>query len=939
MSVLWSASQRRCPVRIVAFTIVLGLALLLDMSIARADSTTPTGFGFAHVGVNVTPKPGASESQAGSHPAELTVGLELNDEEPSGILVPEGGEARDIAVTLPPGLVGNPKGVPQCPQSLLDTPFEAKCPLDTQVGIVKVELGSNNGERAVFETHLFNMAPPPGVPAEFAFAINGVSAILDAQVGSPAERYALKVNIHNITQRQLISATTTLWGVPAEHVTGGSATPLLTLPTSCGQPLIWSVKADTWTEPGSWATGEAQTPAVTGCEHNGFAPTLNVLPEEARADTPTGLNAELSVPPEGLVVPTGLASTNIKSTTATLPAGMVVNPGQAMGLEFCSSEKAAIEEPEAPPSCPPGSKIGTAEIQTPVLSEVLTGGIYLLPSDPPNLEVAVTASGAGVNLKLIGKAHLDPVTGQITASFSETPDLPVGTLKLHFPGGATSVVDTPASCGSYAVNADLTPWASPFVADVFDGSSFNIGAGPGGSACSSPLPFAPTLLAGANSIGAGQFTSFALQLQRADGQQRISALQTTMPPGLAGVIGSVPLCEEPAASKGECSAASQIGHAVAVAGPGANPLTIPQPGQPPVPVYLTGPYGGAPFGLSIVTPIIAGPFNLGTVVVRARINIDPHTAQVTVTTDPTGPYAIPRIIDGVPVDLRSVAVTIDRPGFLFNPTGCTPATIAATASSTEGTAVGVSSPYQITGCKELPFKPAFSVSTSGKTSKKYGASIDAKVVFPSGSFGGSRASNESDIKAVKVNLPEALPSRLSTLQKACVAATFEANPAACPSASEIGIARAITPVLPVPLTGPVYFVSHGGAQFPDLDIVLQGDGVRVNLTAATVIHKGITSSIFRFIPDVPVSSFELYLPEGPYSALAAYGDLCKKSLAMPTEFTAQSGAVIHETTKIAVTGCPRVKATKAKSIKKNTKAKKAAAFRAASSSTNGRSSR
>jgi hypothetical protein len=904
---------------LLAVVLLFSLFALPKAALA-SNHDTPTGFGFASLGVEFTPTPGVPVTQAGSHPAELTVRLELHQEENEGFIQPKGGEARDINVTLPPGLVGNPKGIPQCPDSQLDTAAEALCPANTQVGIVKAELGDGSSY-FVLEPHLFNMVPPPGIPAEFAFAINGVSAILDAQVGSSSEHYALKVHIRNITQRQLVTAKTTFWDVPAEHVTGASTTPLLTMPTSCGGPLAWHFAADTWTNPGVWAEEEVQTPAITGCEHSAFAPSLSVLPEESRGDTPTGLTAQLSVPPEGLLAPKGLASTNIRSTVATLPAGLVVNPGQAAGLEVCQPAAAAIANSDTPPSCSAGSKIGTDEIRTPLLSEPLTGGIYLLPSNPPNLEVVVAAAGAGVNLKLIGTAHLDPITGKITASFAETPDLPVSSLTLHFPGGSAAVLDTPPSCGTYAVSADLTPWAGPSIPDIFDGSSFNISSGPGGSPCSTPLPFSPTLTAGSSSVGAGRFTNFSLQLQRGDGQQRLAGIQATLPPGLVGTIGSVPLCGEPQAAEGTCPSSSQIGHAVVLAGPGASPLAIPQPGQPPVAVYLTGPYGGAPFGLSIVTPVIAGPFNLGTVVVRARINVDPHTAQVTVTTDPSGPYAIPQIIDGVPVDLRAVNVTIDRPGFVFNPSGCAPSAVEAGISSSTGAAVSVSSPFQISGCASLPFKPTFRVSSSGRTSKKNGASIDTKLTFPSGSFG-SQGSGESNIKSVKVDLPKQLPSRLTTLQKACPAATFEANPANCPAASRIGIARASTPVLPVQLSGPVYFVSHGGAEFPDLRIVLQGDGVRVDLVAATVIHKGITSSIFRFVPDVPVSSFELYLPEGPYSALAAYGDLCTSNLAMPTQFTAESGAVIHETTKVAVTGCPTAtKASKARNVKKVTAAR------------------
>jgi hypothetical protein len=185
--------------------------------------------------------------------------------------------------------------------------------------------------------------------------------------------------------------------------------------------------------------------------------------------------------------------------------------------------------------------------------------------------------------------------------------------------------------------------------------------------------------------------------------------------------------------------------------------------------------------------------------------------------------------------------------------------------------------------------------------------LDAKLSYPKTPQG-----TQANIARVKVSLPKQLPSRLTTLQKACTAATFDANPANCPSPSRIGTATATTPVLPVPLSGPVYFVSHGGEAFPDLVIVLQGYGVTVDLTGTTFISKaGITSTTFKTVPDVPVGTFELKLPQGKYSALAANGNLCNTKLKMPTAFIAQDGTEIHQSTPIGVTGCAKHKAKKA----------------------------
>ncbi len=361
----------------------------------------------------------------------------------------------------------------------------------------------------------------------------------------------------------------------------------------------------------------------------------------------------------------------------------------------------------------------------------------------------------------------------------------------------------------------------------------------------------------------------------------------------------MPLCGEPQAAQGTCPEASQIGEVTAGVGPGPEPLFI-KGGK----VFLTGPYDGAPFGLSIAVSEKAGPFDLGTgpcdcEVVRATVKVDPHTAQLTVSNS-----ALPTIKDGIPFQVKTINVTINRPEFVFNPTNCEPMSVTGTLSSTQGMSAPVARHFQVTNCAALAFKPTFKVSTSGRTSRKEGASLTVKLTYPNTPQG-----TEANLARVKVELPKQLPSRLKTLQKACVAATFEANPANCPATSVVGHAKAITPIIPVPLEGPAYFVSHGGEAFPSLIVVLQGYGVTVDLVGTTFISKhGITSSTFKTVPDVPVGSFELTLPEGPYSALAAPGNLCKGTLKMPTEFFAQNGAVIHQSTTIKAAGCPKKRA-------------------------------
>jgi hypothetical protein len=871
--------------------------------IAPSFSSTSTGFGFHSLEASL------SDRQAGSHPnlilnftlnSELRPAINPQTKLPDLIVLPVGGEVRNLAVNLPPGLIGNPTAVPQCTRQRVD---EGTCPADSQIGVDTVGIGGNS--ESILEFHniaVYNVVPPPGTPAEFAFNLLGVEAFIDFGVRSGGD-YGITAHVDNVTQRGVIYNSITTFGE-----VGGK--PFLTLPTSCAGPLKFTADASTWEEPNATAKAEAGLPAVTGCARLvHFNPSITAVPDTSQADTPAGLSVDVRSP-LGLN-PEGLATSGIEDTTVTLPEGVVINPGQAAGLAACQPSQEGLdsksdENDEGPPACPAASKVGRVEIETPILKDKLEGNIYVLQSNPPNLQLLLAASADGVNLKLIGEVHLDPSTGRLTTTFSKVPDAPVSKVRLSFSGGAQAALVTPTSCGVYTTTSDFTPWSSPFIPDVFPTSSFLIDSGPEGSPCVSPRPFTPSMIAGATTDQAGGFTSFSLLLQNGDGQQRISSLRFKFPLGLSGMISQVPLCQEPQASLGTCSPASQIGHTVVASGPGPYPLVVPEPGQPPALIYLTGPYKGAPFGLSIVVPIIAGPFNLGTEVVRSRIEVDPHTAQITITTDP-----LPQIIKGVPTDLRTINAVADRPGFMFNPTNCNPMAFNGVATSAEGAVAPLSYRFQVGSCRTLGFKPNFKVSTSGRTSRKNGASLDARIVYPTGPLDANQASSQANIASAKVELPKQLPSRLTTLQKACAAAKFEQDPAACPAASVVGHATVITPILPVPLTGPAYFVSHGGEAFPSLIVVLQGYGVTVDLVGTTFISKkGITSSTFKSTPDVPFDSFDLNLPEGPFSALAANGHLCKSSLVMPTEFVAQNGAEMQQRTKISVTGCSKAKKDK-----------------------------
>ena len=603
--------------------------------------------------------------------------------------------------------------------------------------------------------------------------------------------------------------------------------------------------------------------------------------------------------------------------------------------------------------CSTASKIGTIEISTPLLpvGQHLTGAVYLASQNANPfgsllaLYLVAEDPVSGTVFKSTGETSLGG-SGQITGVFKDNPQLAFEDAEIHFFGGERGPLATPAHCGAYTTTASFVPWAAePWdEAAVTTGSSstFDITSGPktasepGGSPCpAASLPFSPSLTGGTTNINAGAFTPLTTTITREDGQQDLQQVKLNMPQGVSGMITGTPLCGEEQANAGTCGPESLIGETTVSAGVGNDPVSV-KGGK----VYLTEKYAGAPFGLSIVNPVKAGPFDLehdtsnpnqdppcDCVVVRARIEVNPITAALTVTTNEAEPFDIPHMIDGVPVQIKAVNVTITKPGFTFNPTNCEPKEITGTITSNEHAAAPVQVPFQVTNCAALKFQPQITVTTAAQASKANGASLTFKIAYPAGAQG-----QDAWFKEAKFDLPKQLPARLGTLQQACLAAVFEANPAGCPAPSRIGIATVHTQVLPVPLQGPVYFVSYGGAKFPEAVLVLQGDNVTVDLHGETYIDNatGITSATFRNTPDVPFENIEVNIPEGPYSEFGANlpaknnYNFCGQTLTMPTHFTAQNNQQINQNTPITITGChtkPKTNAEKLaaalKACKKN----------------------
>jgi hypothetical protein len=901
-----------------------------------AEGATPFGvewFEMTPEGVG-----GVVDTQAGSHPFQLTTTLDFNQRLEAGQATSPALE-KDLRFDLPAGFVGNPNAVQQCTSGQFSKSVAVSdCPPSTAIGVSKTTLLIGNfGKPLTVPVPLFNLVPEPGEPARFGFKVLGVPVILDTALRTGGD-YGVVVTISNIPESaDLLSSQVTIWGDPYDPRHNGQRglnclpvfgsgpcepldetgdQPLLTMPTTCGTPWTPTVAADSWPEPTVRKTGGytlhdqyGQPLGLTGCNRLTFEPSIIVAADGQAGSSPTGLTTTIHVPQTAGLNPNGDAQATVKDTTVTLPEGVALNPSAADGLSSCGEGEVGLEE-ATEVTCPESSKVGTVEIHSPLLPNALTGAAYLATQDANPfgsliaLYIVARDPVSGVLIKLAGQVTPNPVTGQLVATFNDTPDLPFEDFSLNFFGGSRAPLGTPALCGDYRTTASFEPWSG--TAPVDSTSEFKILTGPNGVSCSDPLPFKPTLTTGTTSIQAGGFSPFTMTMSREDGEQNLQSIQLKMPPGLLGTLSTVKLCGEPQADAGTCGPESLIGHTIVSVGLGGNPYSV-TGGE----VFITGPYDGAPYGLSIVNPAKAGPFDLGKVIVRAKIEIDPTTAALTITTDPSGPYAIPHILDGIPLEIKHVNVSIDRPDFTFNPTNCSPLAITGSLGSDEGSASALSVPFQVTNCAVLAFKPKLTASTTGRTSKADGASLTVKLGYPAGPY-------DANIAQVKVELPKALPSRLPTLQKACLAATFEANPAGCPAASIIGHATASTPVLPVPLTGPAYFVSHGGEAFPSLIVVLQGYGATVHLVGSTFISKtGVTSSTFKTIPDVPVGSFELTLPQGQFSALAANVNLCKaKGLAMPTEFVGQNGVVLNQSTKIAVTGCPKAVKASHKNKKK-----------------------
>jgi hypothetical protein len=910
-----------------ACTLALACALLTSTS-AVADP----GLSFESASLRASNNDTSPDMTAGGHPFALTAAFKLvTTVTPEGRLVAQGGDPADVEVQLPPGVALDPFVVPACDAEEFDSydsgTGEDGCPDASAVGVSEIENvnPATLSERVTTRYPIYRLVAPAGTPALFGLMTGAGAVYLTPSIRTGGD-YGLTVAMIGIPQSvHLLGSAVTLWGAPADSAHDGerghcveshascaagvAAKPLLALPTQCSVAPDALLSADSWQERGTFAaTAQAalsESSAPLGdCEALAFSPTVTVAADSEGAGAPSALTIDLSLP--GAEDPVTPAGSQLDEETVSLPSAMKLNLARVNGLASCplSGAEGIDLGSSEPAHCPTASRVGTVRLVTPLSSEDLEGGIYAaqqgnLPGGGGNpfgtlLALYLVAEAAGVVVKLPAEVVSDPQTGQLALHLgpdpitgqATLPQLSFTDIEIELEGGARAAIVTPPDCGDYTATSSLTPSSSATAAVVTSDLRFT-------QQCAKP--FSPSLAAATSTRKANGFSQITMTLTRTDGEQELRDLSATLPEGMLAVLGGVELCPEPQASLGACGAASLIGHGSATLGVGAEPIEL-TGGR----VYFTGPYGGGPFGMSLVLPARSGQFNLGPgggpVVIRAAVHINPRTGNVTISTDADGAHAIPNLLEGLAPEVRALKIAIDRPEFMFNPSGCQSQQFTGTARSVQGTTAGLAVPYSSTECAALPFGPKLTASVVGKPSRTNGIGFYVKIV--------EGYKWESNARFVKVELPKQLPSRATTLQQACRVAIFEADPAQCDAGSVIGTASAVTTSLPVRISGPVYLVGHGGAKFPEVVMVLQGYGVTIYVYGETFVsNAGITSATFANVPDAPIPLFEMQLPAGPVSALGAIGDLCASRLHIPTMLVAYNGLTVKESPRVTVPGC------------------------------------
>jgi len=867
---------------------------------------------------------GDPATQAGSHPHTATAEFFFPQFLTANGLGFSTDSLKSVITDLPPGLVGNPQGIPTCTEEQLTAGVLPLCPPETQVGEITLwENGGGNvpGSPSVEIPGIYNMKPPAGVPAAFGFNLAGAAVHIYAKVRTGGDYGVTLITKNSPESIALAGITFTVWGVPADpshdpkrwcagaftpgcpSADSADPKPFVSLPTSCiGTDGIPGDPVETFIDVIGWRGGDARSSVLShdntlptpnpigldGCNAVDFSPTLETRPTTNVADSPSGLDVDLHIPQNE--DPEGTAEAHLKDTTVTLPEGLVINPSGANGLGGCSPAQADLHS-EAPARCPDAAEIGTVEVDSPLVDHPIPGAVYLAnPYDNPfnsllALYIAVDDPQTGTVVKLAGQVHADPNTGRLSATFNDNPQLPFEDFKLHFKGGPHGSLRTPATCGTYATTSSLTPWSAPDSGPpATPQDAWAITQSPGGGSCpSSPgaRPNSPDLDAGSVSPIAGASTPTVVSLRRADGSQEFSSVNVTLPPGMTGRLVGIPYCSDAALAAAaqhsgrqeeaspSCPAASRIGSVDVAAGAG------PDPYHAQGTAHLAGPYKGAPLSMAIVTPATAGPFDLGTVVVRVALYVDPISGQITAISDP-----IPQILQGIPLDVRSARVHLDRPGFTRNGTSCNPLSFSGQLTSTLGQAAPLAERFQLGECSSLGFKPKLVIRLIGGTTRGAHPALQGTLQMPEGGANIARAS---------VALPHSEFLDQAHIGTVCTRVQFGANE--CPAASVYGHATATSPLVDYPVEGPVYLRSSSH-KLPDLVMALHGppsQPVEVDAVARIDSIKGGIRSTFEGVPDLPLSKVVLSMEGGKKGLLQNSTNICKGIHKATAEFDAQNG--------------------------------------------------
>lgn len=915
-------------------TIEGGEAGVAETSAPTPVSAAPSPFGFIAgpdgLHGSATEEDGTEARLAGSHPYQLTtsaMNLTTNrNGEGFVTLLASGGGLREATVSLPQGMVVDPQATEQCKESELES--SAGCPKASQVGTIALALSVKNGfGKGPALRPLYNMVSPPGYPGEFGFEVVGGSYVhLLGGLRSDGSFTLTAVSRDVLARVAIGGVRPTLWGEPSDeshdaqrseclnHPTlarSECAVPrtrraFVTLPAACSGPLVTGVLASSWL--GEEAVKSYTAPqAVEGCSALAFEPQIEARPTTQQADSPSGLDFRLTQTEnqqyEDEAGNPQRSTAPLMDTTVQLPEGMTLNPSAANGLQPCTAAQiglatAAGQTPiryrEEPVHCPNDSKLGTVSVTTPLIDHALPGAIYLAkPFENPfgsllGLYLVVEDERSGVIAKLAGRVDPNPVTGRLSTTFAENPQMPLSEVHLSFFEGARGALLTPLSCGVKTITGQLSSWSgNPAVAAS---SSFAVTSSPAGGcpASEAEAPAAATLSAGTTEPLAGRYSPFVLKIGRDDGTQRIDRVDTTLPQGLTGRLASIPYCSEAQIAAAEarknpeegkleqsspsCPAASDLG-TVAVAA-GAGPYPVHASGH----AYLAGPYKGAPLSLAVIVPAVTGPFDLGVVVVRVALEVDLETAQIHAVSDP-----LPTILAGIPLDVRQIVMSLDRSGFTLNPTRCAAQPLLASVGTPAGATAQLSERFSVEGCRELAFKPKLTISLKGSTKRSGHPSLKAVVSFPKkGAF--------ANISRAQVGLPHSEFLDNENLDKVCNQAHLQAG--TCPKKSIYGQAKAWTPLLEKPLEGPVYLGVGYGHKLPDLVADLNGQiRILVHARVDTTKGDGIRNT-FEVVPDAPVSRFVVQMKGGKnYSLIENSQDICVGTHRASARFRAHNGRV------------------------------------------------